>query len=257
MANRRRGLRDVVAAVAEGRGIYDNIVKFVKFQLTTAWGFVLIFLAAGALGLAGGAPFTALQILWVNIIMDGPPALALGVDRTEPDAMKRPPRPAKEALLTRSRIQRILGLGIVMAVGTLAVLRFGPDLFPDSAGDPLFATTLAFTTFVFFQVFNLLNVRNDLRSVFSRETLENHSAFVATAAVIVLLVLIVEMDIPHRFMTPTDLTSGQWLACVAIGTAVLWAGELVKIVLRARDRRRQRDDRRRRGGRVDPARLAA
>jgi Ca2+-transporting ATPase len=85
-------------------------------------------------------------------------------------------------------------------------------------------------------VFNLLNVRNDRRSVFSREILENRSAFVATAAVIVLLVLMVEMDIAHGFFTTTDLTSGQWLACVAIGSAALWVGELVKIVLRARDR---------------------
>ena len=96
---------------------------------------------------------------------------------------------------------------------------------------------MAFVTFVFFQAFNLLNVRNDLRSVFSRETLENRSAFVATAAVIVLLVLIVEMDIAHDFFTTTDLTSGQWLACMAVGSAVLWIGEFVKIVLRARARR--------------------
>jgi Ca2+-transporting ATPase len=96
---------------------------------------------------------------------------------------------------------------------------------------------MAFVTFVFFQAFNLLNVRHDTRSIFSRETLENTSAFVATGAVVVLLVLVVEMDALHGFFTITDLTSGQWLACVAIGSAILWAGELVKIVLRSRDRR--------------------
>ena len=96
---------------------------------------------------------------------------------------------------------------------------------------------MAFVTFVFFQAFNLLNVRDDRRSVFSRETLENRTAFVATAAVVVLLVFVVEMDVLHGFST-TDLASGQWLACAAIGSAVLWAGELVKIVLRARARRR-------------------
>jgi P-type Ca2+ transporter type 2C len=90
---------------------------------------------------------------------------------------------------------------------------------------------------VFFQVFNLLNVRNDLRSVFSRETLENRSAFVATAVVVALLVMIVEMDILHGFFTVTDLTSGQWLACAGVGSTVLWLGELVKVVLRARARR--------------------
>ena len=132
---------------------------------------------------------------------------------------------------------RILLASAVMAAGTLLVLANAPGPEPQ-LGVPTVAGTMAFVTFVFFQVFNLLNVRNDLRSVFSRETLDNPSAFVAVAAVIVLLVLLVEMDVLHGFFTTTDLTSGQWLTCVAIGSAILWAGELVKIVLRARDRRR-------------------
>jgi Ca2+-transporting ATPase len=231
----------IVGAVREGRGIYDNIVKFVRFQLSTSLGFVITFLIASITGIAGGAPFTALQILFVNLVMDGPPAMSLGVDPVSPDAMRRRPRPARERILTRPRLVRILLASSVMAAGTLIVLTTAPGPEPQ-LGVATVAGTMAFVTFVFFQVFNLLNVRNDLRSVFSRETLENRSAFVATAAVIVLLVLIVEMDVAHGFMTTTDLTSGQWLACVAIGSAVLWAGELVKVVLRARDRRRQRDD---------------
>jgi Ca2+-transporting ATPase len=78
---------------------------------------------------------------------------------------------------------------------------------------------MAFVTFVFFQAFNLLNVRDDTRSVFNRETLRNHTAFVATAAVVALLVLIVQADVLHGYFTTTDLTSGQWLACAAIGSA--------------------------------------
>jgi Ca2+-transporting ATPase len=97
---------------------------------------------------------------------------------------------------------------------------------------------MAFVTFVFFQVFNLLNVRHDTRSMFSRETLSNTSAFVATGAVLVLLVAVVEMDALRGFFTTTDLTVGQWLACAAIGSAVLWVGELVKVVLRHRASRR-------------------
>jgi Ca2+-transporting ATPase len=227
--------------VREGRGIYDNIVKFVRFQLSTSLGFVITFLIASITGIAGGAPFTALQILFVNLVMDGPPAMSLGVDPVSPDAMSRRPRPAGERILTRPRLVRILLASAVMATGTLVVLTSAPGPEPQ-LGVATVAGTMAFVTFVFFQVFNLLNVRNDRRSVFSRETLENRSAFVATAAVIVLLVLVVEMDIAHAFMNTTDLTSGQWLACVAIGSAVLWAGELVKGVLRARDRRSQRKD---------------
>jgi Ca2+-transporting ATPase len=226
----------IVGAVREGRGIYDNIVKFVRFQLSTALGFVLTFLAASITGIAGGAPFTALQILFVNLVMDGPPAMSLGVDPVSPDAMHRPPRPAHERILTRPRLLRILLASAVMAAGTLVVLTTAPGPEPQ-LGVPTVAGTMAFVTFVFFQVFNLLNVRSDVGSVFSREILENRSAFAATGAVIVLLVLLVEMDIAHSFFTTTDLTSGQWLTCAAIGSAVLWVGELVKIVLRARARR--------------------
>jgi P-type Ca2+ transporter type 2C len=227
----------IVGAVREGRGIYDNIVKFTRFQLSTALGFVITFLVASITGIAGGTPFTALQILFVNLVMDGPPAMSLGVDPVSPDAMRRPPRPARERILTRPRLLRILLASTIMAAGTLAVLVLAPG--PEAQlGVPTVAGTMAFVTFVFFQAFNLLNVRNDLRSVFSRETLDNHTAFVATAAVIVLLALIVEMDVLHGFFTTTDLTSGQWLACAGIGSAILWAGELVKIGLRARTRRR-------------------
>jgi len=100
------------------------------------------------------------------------------------------------------------------------------------------AGTMAFVTFVFFQAFNLLNVRNDRRSVFSRATLDNHTAFMATGAVVVLLVLIVQLDALQGFFTTTDLTSGQWLICLAIGSVVLWVGELLKIAIRVHDRRR-------------------
>ncbi|MCC9196656.1 cation-translocating P-type ATPase [Arthrobacter sp. zg-Y820] len=224
----------IVTAVQEGRGIYANILKFVSFQLTTAWGFVLIFLAAAAFSLAGGAPFTALQILWVNIIMDGPPALALGVDPADPDLMKQPPRPAREPLLTRRRILRILTMGIVMAVGTCSVLYLAPQMYPESAGDPLFATTLAFTTFVFYQAFNLLNVRSATGSVFSLHTFTNRAIWVSLAAVVVLQVLVVQLGVLQGLFDTTDLTSGQWFLALGVGSTALWISEIRKAVSRFR-----------------------
>lgn len=223
----------IVAAVREGRGIYANIIKFVKFQLTTAWGFVLIFLTAGVFGIAGGAPFTALQILWVNIIMDGPPALALGVDPTDPDTMRQKPRPPDERLLSRNRLLRILALGIVMAVGTILVLEFADDAFPDDADNPLFATTLAFTTFVFFQVFNLLNVRSDRGSVFSLQTFTNHTIWVALAAVVALHVAVVNVGFFQNLFDTTALTGGQWLFAVTAASSIVWIEEIRKAVVRA------------------------
>ncbi|MEU3792433.1 cation-translocating P-type ATPase [Streptomyces fructofermentans] len=226
----------IVSAVREGRGIYDNIVKFTRFQVSTALGFVAVFLIASLTDLSGGAPFTALQILFVNLVMDGPPAMSLGVDPVSPDAMKRTPRPADERILSRRRLSRLLLASTVMAAGTLAVLIWAPG--PDAElAEATVAGTMAFVTFVFFQVFNLLNVRHDTRSVFSRETLQNTSAFVATGAVIALLVVIVETDALHDFFTTTDLTPAQWLVCAAVGSAILWVGEVVKAVLRARAHR--------------------
>lgn len=222
----------IVSAVREGRGIYDNIVTFIRFQLSTALGFVLTFLVASVTGIAGGVPFTAVQILFVNLVMDGPPAMSLGVDPVGPDAMRRPPRPPREPILTRDRLLRILLASAVMAAGTLAVLVWAPG--PEAAlGVPSVAGTMAFATFVFFQAFNLLSVRHETRTVFSRATLRNTAAFVATGAVVLLLVAVVEVDALHGFFTTTDLTVDQWLACAAIGSAILWVGELVKILLRA------------------------
>ncbi|HET6533618.1 MAG TPA: cation-translocating P-type ATPase [Actinoplanes sp.] len=226
----------IVSAVREGRGVYANIVNFTRFQVSTALGFVLTFLVASVTGIAGGAPFTALQILFVNLVMDGPPAMSLGVDPVSPDAMERPPRPRGERILTRRRLIRILLASSVMAAGTLAVLVWAPGPEPE-LGQTTVAGTMAFVTFVLFQAFNLLNVRHDTRSVFSRETLENKSAFAATGAVVLMLVLLVEMDVLHGLFATMDLTSGQWLACVAVAATILVAGEIVKAVLRARSRR--------------------
>ncbi len=223
----------VVAAVREGRGIYDNIIKFTRFQLSTALGFVLTFLVASVTGIAGGVPFTAVQILFVNLILDGPPALALGIDPVSDDAMNRPPRGARERILDRRRLSRILLSSAVMAAGTLAVLIWAPGP-AAQLGVPSVAGSMAFATFVFCQVFNLLGVRHETRSVFSRETLHNTSALVATAAVVALLVLVVQVDALHDFLTTADLTVAQWLVCAAIGSAVLWVGEVVKLVLRRR-----------------------
>jgi P-type Ca2+ transporter type 2C len=226
----------IVSAVREGRGIYANIVNFTRFQVSTALGFVLTFLIASLTGIAGGTPFTALQILFVNLVMDGPPAMSLGVDPVSPDAMDRPPRPRHESILNRPRLLRILLASTIMAAGTLGVLAWAPGPAP-KLGEATVAGTMAFATFVFFQTFNLLNVRSDRRSVFSRDTLANKSAFVAAAAVVVLLVLLVQLDALQGLFTTTALTSEEWLVCVAVGSTILISGELLKAVLRPRFRR--------------------
>ena len=233
----------IVAAVREGRGIYANILKFVRFQLTTAWGFVLIFLAAATFGFAGGAPFTAIQILWVNIIMDGPPALALGVDPTDPRVMQQPPRKRREPLLTGQRLAALFVSGVVMAAGTCAVLLAAPALFPEAAAaSSKFATTMAFTTFVFYQAFNLLNVRSETASVFSLQTFTNRAIWFSLAAVVLLQVLVVQLGFFEDLFDTVPLSSDQWMLCIGVAATIIVVSELSKAVgaLRRRAATRER-----------------
>jgi Ca2+-transporting ATPase len=215
----------IVVAVREGRGIYDNILQFIRFQIATAWGFVVIFLTAGLFGLAGGVPFTALQILWVNIIMDGPPAMALGLDDPAPDVMRRSPRPVHEPILTPARVVRILLAAAVMAGGTLGILTLAPGANAEVA-------TLAFTTYVLFQVFNLLNVRSADTSVFSPRTFTNRWLWTAMGAVVVLQMAVVHLPVLQDLFDTNALDAGQWLLAVTISSSVIWVEELRKAVMR-------------------------
>lgn len=107
----------------EGRTLYDNILKFVRFQLSTTMGAILTLMLAPLLGLP--EPFTAIQILWVAMIMDGPPAVALAMDRARPEIMREPPRSRDARMLTLRRFSKIIAFGTTMMVGTLAVLSYG------------------------------------------------------------------------------------------------------------------------------------
>jgi len=223
----------IVEAVRRGRTIYDNIVKFVRFQLSTTLGFAAIFLAASALGIASGQPFTAIAILWVNIIMDGPPAMALGLDPVDGRVMDRRPRPRDERILTRPRWIAIAQAAVVMAAGTLAVLAWAPGPEP-VAGQATVAGTMAFNTFVLYQFFNILNVRSDQQTVFRRATFRNSRLWIALAAVLLLQVAVTHVGPMQDLFDTTSITAVQWLVCVAVASTVLVTEELRKAWRRSR-----------------------
>ena len=227
----------IVDAVRHGRTIYDNIVKFVRFQLATTLGFAILFLVAAVFGIADGKPFTAIAILWVNIVMDGPPAMALGLDPTNTDVMRRRPRPLSERILTRPRWHAIGLSAMVMAGGTLAVLVWAPGADP-AAGAATVAGTMAFNTFVLFQFFNLLNSRNETRTVFHRDTLANRWLWASLTAVIVLQVAVTHLGPLQRLFDTTTITVGDWVVCALVASSVLWVEETRKLITRTRTRTR-------------------
>lgn len=223
----------IVEAVRRGRTIYDNIVKFVRFQLSTTLGFATIFLAASILGIASGKPFTAIAILWVNIIMDGPPAMALGLDPVDERVMGRKPRPPSEPILTRPRWAAIIQAAVVMAAGTLAVLALAPGAEPEAAVATV-AGTMAFNTFVLFQFFNILNVRSDQQTVFRAATFRNGKLWMALAVVLVLQVCVTHLGPMQDLFDTTSISAAQWLVCIGVASTVLVSEELRKAVRRAR-----------------------
>ena len=228
----------IVGAVKQGRTIYDNIVKFVRFQLSTTIGFALLFLVASLLDIAKGKPFAAIAILWVNIIMDGPPAMALGLDPPEADVMRRRPRPMSEKILTRKRWGAILFSSLAMAVGTLGVLHFvgGPEPY---AGRATVAGTMAFNTFVLFQFFNILNCRSDTLSVFRKATFKNSRLWIALVAVLVLQVGVTHFGPMQELFDTTSISFAQWMIAIAIASSVLWIEEAKKLRYNRKVRRNQ------------------
>ena len=214
----------IVEAVREGRAIYDNIVKFVRFQLSTNMGAIQTVLGASLLGLP--TPFTAIQILWINIIMDGPPAMSLGVEPAREEVMDEPPRQRESRILSGPRFARLFVYGLTMAIGTLALFHYAQP-----EGDA-YALTLAFTCFVLFQFFNMFNARSEFGSAFNRHFFRNRWLWLSLAGVLTLQVLAVHWGPAQSIFHTTDLALVDWGLATLVASSVLMLDEVRKFVTR-------------------------
>ena len=212
----------IVGAVREGRTLYDNILKFIRFQLSTTMGAILTVFFAPLVGLP--EPFTAIQILWVAMIMDGPPAVALALDAARPGIMREPPRSRDARILTLRRLGKIIALGTTMMVGTLAVLYYGLQ-----TGTEERALTLAFTTFVLFQFFNVFNARAETGSSFNRRFFDNHMLWASLLGVVALQAVAVHWSPAQAIFHTTALTPGNWVIATAVAASVLLLEEARKL----------------------------
>ncbi|MCU1457893.1 MAG: calcium-translocating P-type ATPase, PMCA-type [Actinomycetia bacterium] len=217
----------ITSAVGQGRTIYANIVKFVRFQVATNIGALTALIGAQLANLP--TPFNPIQLLWINLIMDGPPAMALGVDPASPGVMDRPPRASGEEILNRKRLRSVTVTGVVMAAGTLAVLVFAQHHYGTDR-----ALTLAFTTFVLFQVVNALSVRDEFRTVFSTATLQNPQLLAALSGVVILQLFAVYVPVGQRIFSTEAMAASDWLLAGGVASILLIIEETAKAVRRHR-----------------------
>jgi Ca2+-transporting ATPase len=234
----------IVAAVEEGRSIFANIQKFLRFLLSSNMGEVLTMffgvVLAGVIGLVASEeeavvlPLLATQILWINLVTDGAPALALGLDPADPDVMERQPRSQESGVITRQMWAGVVFVGLIMAAGTLLVLDSAlPGGLIAGSRDLSHARTMAFTTLIFFQLFNVLNARSDEQSAFHK-LFDNHWLWGALALSLALHVIVIYTPGLQAAFDTTPLALTDWLLCAAVGSTVLWLRELSKLVLRTR-----------------------
>lgn len=214
----------IVTAVERGRAIYENIVTFVRFQLTTNVAAIATILTARLAGYP--APFNPIQILFVNILADGPPAMSLGMDPPRPGVMHREPREREERILSGARLVPILFTGAIMTATIMWILVRYTDASPASAmaADPGF--TMAFTSFVFLQMVNALVVRSGDNSVFNRFSLTNSTFWMAVGGVVVAQVLIVVVPFLQNVFGTTSMTPHQWLVVLVSLLPLLVISEL-------------------------------
>ena len=231
----------IVAAVEEGRAVFENIRKFLRYLLSSNIGEVMTMffgvLLAKKIGLqaeAGGVvlPLLATQILWINLVTDGAPALALGVDPADDGLMNRPPRPRHEGVITRQMWIGILFVGAIMAVGTLLVLdaSLPGGLIPGS-GDMQYGQTMAFTTLMMFQLFNAFNARSDEQSAFHM-LFRNIWLWAAVALSLVLHIGVIYIPFLQQAFSTSPLHFSDWIYCAVIASSVLWLRELAKLAAR-------------------------
>ncbi|MCC6213149.1 MAG: cation-translocating P-type ATPase [Burkholderiales bacterium] len=234
----------IVAAVGEGRGIFDNIRKFLRYLLSSNMGEVLtVFFGvvlAGVIGLAGSAegvvlPLLATQILWINLVTDSGPALAMGVDPQTEDVMARAPRRLDERVIDARMWLGVIETGLVMAAATLATLDlYLPGGMIEGSGSLEEARTAAFTVLVFAQLFNCFNARSETQSAF-RGMFLNPWLLTAIALSLAAQVAVIHVPLLNAAFGTVPLSLEQWLVCAAMGSLVLWTGELRKMASRRSD----------------------
>jgi len=219
----------IVKAVYEGRVIYDNIRKFIRYMLSTNSGEILTMFFALMIGMP--LPILPIQILWINLVTDSFPALALGVEPAEKNVMNRPPRDPKESIFARGLWQHIIWVGLLMSFGTLGVMAWGLKY-----DDLDHARSMVFFTLAGFQMFHVMAIRSERESIFTLGLLSNKALLGAVVLTFILQLMITYTPILQRIFKTAPLSSIELFICVTISFSVFIAVEVEKAYFRLKSR---------------------
>ncbi len=208
----------IVNAVEEGRGIYNSIKQFIQYTLSSNFGEILVIFIAILIGWP--LPLVAIQILWVNLLTDGLPGLALGLDSFDRDIMKKKPRKKTEKIISSEILQNIFIVGIVMAAGTLLMFNFY-GIFTEKA------RSIAFTTLILFQLFNVMT----FKSKHFRFDLRVNKFLIGSILISVLLQFIVIYTPLNKAFGTVPLTPADWLLIVAVSSTLYFILEIRKMLI--------------------------
>jgi P-type Ca2+ transporter type 2C len=215
----------IVAAIEEGRGIYDNIKKFIQYLLSCNTGEILVMLLSSLIGWA--SPLVPIQILWINLVTDGLPALALGVDPITSDVMNKPPRPSGESVITRQGAFFMVTQGILIAIGTLFAFAMAHFVMGFSIDH---ARTIAFVTLTFSELFRSYACRSNTESIFKIGIFSNKQLVFATVISFVLQIAVVYLPFAQKVFKTEPLGIVELVLVILVASFPFWVTELIKAI---------------------------
>ncbi len=221
----------IVKAVELGRGLYDNLTKYIRFQMGVLVGFIVTFLGASIFNVVGGVPFVPLQTLYVNFTTQVLQAIGLGYGRPGEGLMKRKPRPSGEPILPRPLLIWVIVAGFVLGGATLGLIAWA-----DHAYDSSVARTMGLTAFAISNVMFSLTTRDEKRSVFSLDVFEDRTFLLCTGGSFAAIVLGTELGFLQRILGTVHLDLHQWLTCIVVGLAIIPVSEGRRLLLERRSK---------------------
>jgi len=217
----------IVKAIELGRGLYDNLARYIRFQIGGLFGYIFTFLGASIFNVAEGIPLLPLQTLWVSFTMLSIQSVGLGYSKPAAGLMDRPPLPPSRPILTRALIAWLAFVGLLMATGTLGVVSWAQQ-----AHGLTVARTMGMVTFALFILFFSIESKDEQDSAFSLDTFSDKTFVITTSGSFILLVLSTVLTIFQVVMKTVRLDVQQWLICTAVALSIVVVIEIRKVVLR-------------------------